>query len=781
MNSNHSERYVKADPVIIMINSQGEMRQINLASFRKDYVTIGRGSRENDIVIPDSIVSSVHGYLVNRNGRFYYKDLKSKNGSYAGTLGHELFLHQNSSFVELSEGSVVKIGNKKKPDKMVLLWFTYMNPGETIGTCRISKTSITIGRSAASNIVLNQPSVSRTHCIIHSEAGRVTLQDNNSLNGVFVNGQKIEGTVSLQGKDIIQILGNQMIFGGSFIYYKKKSQGIAIKGITLDKWVGKKDSRKQILQNANINIQGNEFVAIIGGSGAGKSTLMGILNGSDMKFEGDVYYNSLSLKENFNHLKRLVGYVPQEDIIYENLKLRRMLYYTAILRMPNDTTKQEIEERIDYVLNTLDLKEHQDTYIRKLSGGQKKRASIAVELLADPKLFFLDEPTSGLDPGMEKSLMETLRTLSKKQDRTIVMVTHTTQNLDLCDKVIFMGPGGRVCFVGSVDGAKEFFQTDDLTSIYNLIHDAPEMWSGRFAAAEHSQNSDVRRELSPERKKMQSAKKTSSGLQFCTVVRRYLELMCNDRKRLAVLLLQPILIGVLLSIVADDDIFDIYESTKSMMFVLSCSAIWLGVFDSIQEICKERNILRREYMAGLKMGVYILSKLFVQCLLGAVQSICLVFTFLLIVKGNEEGILFDSFYLEILVTVWLTVLASIAMGFIISAIVRTGDKAMAAAPFVLIVQLLFSGILFELKGVAEYISYITVSRWSVEALGSIVHLNDLELRMQADIPTLEHEAESLFDATKSHLMQDWGILAIMTAVFMVISLLLIRNVSRDER
>lgn len=781
MNSNHSERYVKADPVIIMINSQGEMRQINLASFRKDYVTIGRGSRENDIVIPDSIVSSVHGYLVNRNGRFYYKDLKSKNGSYAGTLGHELFLHQNSSFVELSEGSVVKIGNKKKPDKMVLLWFTYMNPGETIGTCRISKPSITIGRSAASDIVLNQPSVSRTHCIIHSEAGRMTLQDNNSLNGVLVNGQKIKGTVSLQGKDIIQILGNQMIFGGSFIYYKKKSQGIAIKGITLDKWVGKKDSRKQILQNANINIQGNEFVAIIGGSGAGKSTLMGILNGSDMKFEGDVYYNSLSLKENFNHLKRLVGYVPQEDIIYENLKLRRMLYYTAILRMPNDTTKQEIEERIDYVLNTLDLKEHQDTYIRKLSGGQKKRASIAVELLADPKLFFLDEPTSGLDPGMEKSLMETLRTLSKKQDRTIVMVTHTTQNLDLCDKVIFMGPGGRVCFVGSVDGAKEFFQTDDLTSIYNLIHDAPEMWSGRFAAAEHSQNSDVRRELSPERKKMQSAKKTSSGLQFCTVVRRYLELMCNDRKRLAVLLLQPILIGVLLSIVADDDIFDIYESTKSMMFVLSCSAIWLGVFDSIQEICKERNILRREYMAGLKMGVYILSKLFVQCLLGAVQSICLVFTFLLIVKGNEEGILFDSFYLEILVTVWLTVLASIAMGFIISAIVRTGDKAMAAAPSVLIVQLLFSGILFDLKGVAEYISYITVSRWSVEALGSIVHLNDLELRMQADIPTLEHEAESLFDATKSHLMQDWGILAIMTAVFMVISLLLIRNVSRDER
>ena len=150
--------------------------------------------------------------------------------------------------------------------------------------------------------------------------------------------------------------------------------------------------------------------------------------------------------------------------------------------MPEDTQKQEIAERIDEVLAMVDLKEHEGTYIRKLSGGQKKRASIAVELLADPKLFFLDEPTSGLDPGTEKNLMMTLSALFKEQNKTIIMVTHTTQNLHLCDKVIFRGPGGRLCFCGDVNAAKAFYETDDLVNIYNMIAENPWLWERRYAA-----------------------------------------------------------------------------------------------------------------------------------------------------------------------------------------------------------------------------------------------------------------------------------------------------------
>jgi len=771
---------LKQEPTIIIINSHGDMRKINLTSYEKDYFTIGRGTRENDIVISDSIVSNVHGYLVKKEGVFFYKDMHSKNGSYLEKAGRVNFLYGSDRFVELAEGSVIRIGSLKNPDKMVLILFTYMEPDQTLSKFIISDKRVTIGRSADNDIVLNHPSVSRTHCVIERLEDNVVLKDDKSRNGLLINGRRIDGKQILKDKDIIQILSQQLIFCGQYIYYKKKARGIAIKGRCIDKWVGKSSARKQILQNVDIDIEGNEFVAVIGGSGAGKSTLMNVINGSDRKFDGEVYYDNISVGDNFQHLKGVVGYVPQEDIIYENLKLRRMLYYTAIMRMPDDTTKQEIDDRIDSVLKSLDLTEHQNTYIKKLSGGQKKRASIAVELLADPKLFFLDEPTSGLDPGTEKDLMQTLRAMSKKQDRTIVIVTHTTQNLDLCDKIIFMGPGGKICFVGRASEAKYFFDTDDLTNIYNLIREDTEKWTKKFReinriySTEKDDEADVRT-------KAIKTQHVSSLSQYRIITKRYMELIYSDMKRMMVLLLQPILIGILLSIVSDNDLFDIYESTKSMMFVLSCSAIWIGVFDSIQEICKERNILRREYMAGLKMRVYILSKISVQTILGAVQSVFLVITFLVLTESNEKGILFDSFYFELIMTVWLTLIASVALGLVISAIVKTGDKAMAAAPFVLIVQLLFSGILFELKGAAEYISYITVSRWSVEAMGSITHLNDLALRLQSEFPALIHEAEDLFKDSKAHLMQDWGILLFMIVTFSVISLIIVRNVAKDER
>lgn len=265
------------------------------------------------------------------------------------------------------------------------------------------------------------------------------------------------------------------------------------------------------------------------------------------------------------------------------------------------------------------------------------------------------------------------------------------------------------------------------------------------------------------------------------MVRRYFELMRNDAQRLGVLLVQPIIIGLLLYIVADSDVFSVYESTKSMMFALSCSAIWLGLFDSIQEICKERNILKREYMANLKLSGYVFSKLLIQAVLGLIQSIFLIGTFLLLLQADEKGIFFSHFHLELLITVWITVLVSVSMGFVISSMVKTGDKAMALAPFVLIIQLLFSGILFKLEGAGEIISYCTISRWSVEALGSIAHLNDLDLRMQAEIPTLTHEAESFFESVPGHLWMAWGILAGITVLFLAASIILLRNISKDGR
>lgn len=765
--------------ILTIINTQGQISTFDLDFGNKGYFTLGRDSRENDIAIPDSIVSKVHGYLLKQYDTFFYKDLNSSNGTYVESSGKRKLLHRTDQFVELGEGTILRIGSIKNPEKMVLMTLNYMAEDESLEKCAVQGGRVQIGRTAGNDIVLESPNVSRQHCSIeYTQAGAI-LRDNRSANGVLVNGKRVKGEQRLQDKDVIQILGYQLIFSGTCIYYKRRVRGVSIQIRDINKWVGKRGKQKQILRDVSCEIRGNSFVAIIGGSGAGKTTLMNVINGFDKKFKGNVYCGGIDLTENFQHLKNMIGYVPQEDIIYENLTLRKMLYYTARLKMPDDTGESEIDRRIDQVLKIIDLEEHQNTYIKKLSGGQKKRASIAVELLADPKLFFLDEPTSGLDPGTEKNLMLSLQKLTREQDKTVIMVTHTTQNLHLCDKILFMGPGGRLCFAGNVEQAGQFFHKDDLTDIYNLLAEDARPWELRY-------RSMLNQELTQEGEEQKQAdisrmRPVSALRQFGVLVRRYLELMKNDVQRLGVLLIQPLIIGLLLFIVADQDVFAVYESTKSMMFALSCSAIWIGIFDSIQEICKERSILKREYMANLRLSGYIFSKLLIQAVLGLIQSIFLVGAFLLLLQAEEKGIFFSSFYLEILATVWLTVMASVAMGLVISSMVKTGDKAMALAPFVLIVQLLFSGILFKLEGAGETISYCTVSRWSVEALGSIAHLNKLDLRMQEEIPTLPHEAESIFEATGGHLLMTWGILAGITAIFIAASILLLRNISKDGR
>lgn len=765
-------------PVLVIINTGGQIQTRPFDFAEGVPIAVGRDPENNDIVISDNIVSKRHGCLIKQGEHYYYRDLNSKNGTYIETLGARRLLHQSEQMQEIPEGAVLRIGSVTNPEKMVLLSIVSMEESEQLECFNVTANTVKIGRTAENDIVLNSPGISRQHCRIEYTRGGAVLYDSKSVNGVMVNGESVEGEKPLKDKDVIQILGYQLFFSDNCIYYKRRVSGVHIKIRGINKWVGKKKEQKQILRDVNCEIKGNSFVAIIGGSGAGKTTLMNVINGFDRKFQGNVYCNNIDLSANFQHLKNMIGYVPQEDIIYENLTLRKMLYYTARLKMPDDTEPDEIEHRIDEVLEMIGLTRHQDTFIKKLSGGQKKRASIAVELLADPNLFFLDEPTSGLDPGTEKNLMLSLKKLTETQDKTVIMVTHTTQNLHLCDRILFMGPGGRLCFAGNVQQAKDFFGKEDLTDIYNLLADHAEKWEMRY-----------RRQLRPESRGISENQKdaaekrqrTSAVRQFGILVKRYMELTRNDAQRLGVLLLQPLIIGILLYIVADSDIFEIYESTKSMMFALSCSAIWIGVFDSIQEICKERSILKREYMANLKLPGYVLSKVLILGLLGLVQSLCLTGTFLLLVGADGEGIFFSGFFLEMFITVWITVLASIAVGLLISSLVKSGDKAMAVAPFVLILQLLFSGILFSLEGAGEWISYVTISRWSVEALGSIADLNDMELRMQQEIPGLTHEAEAFFEATSGHLTATWGIMAGISVIFMIVSMLLLRNIAKDGR
>lgn len=759
---------------LTIIDDAGKVWDIPLESLHKERFFWGRDVEKCDIVTVSPVISRIHGKFKIVPQGLLYADVGSTNGTYVENAAGRRFVQKSKSYVCLKDGDMLRVqpSDGSLRSSVLLLYTEHTRQGKwqklVLGADRI-----TIGRGKENDIVLKHMGISRVHAVLNKQGDTYAISDCNSTNGLLVNENTLCGKRTLKDKDVIRILNSVLLFTKNGVYYKSSMQGVSLRIRNMNKTVS---GGKQILTNVSLDIESNEFVAIIGGSGAGKSTLMNAISGFDKKREGTVLFNGIHLDDNFSVLKSLIGYVPQQDIIYENLTLRRMLLYTAKLKMPEDTAKEEIEKRICDVLEMVELTEHQNTYIRKLSGGQKKRASIAVELLADPSLFFLDEPTSGLDPGTEKKLMATLSRLSKSQGKTIVMVTHTTQSLDLCDKVIFMGQGGRVCFWGSCEEAKMFFDTDNLVDIYNKMAMQPQEWAAQYAGCVPLEPVGAYEENHvPEKKKF-------SGIrQFGILTMRYAELIKNDLPRLLLLLLQPVLIALLLGIVADSRVFEIYESTKSILFALSCAGIWIGLFNSIQEICKERAVLKREYMGNLKLWSYTLSKFIIQTIAGALQAAIITVVFQFAVGLPEKGILFENSFSEIFVTVWLTITASMALGFILSAVVKSGDKAMACAPFVLIIQLLFSGILFELKGMGSKIAYATIIKWSVESLGSISDLNSLTMKMQEELPGIEHEFQEIFEFSKTHLISNWAILAVMAVLCGVATTVLLRGVAKDGR
>ncbi len=249
--------------------------------------------------------------------------------------------------------------------------------------------------------------------------------------------------------------------------------GVQVTAENLCRDVSSKGHAKRILDNISLTVFPGELVAVIGCSGSGKSTFINCLNGFEPATSGRVYINGKDLMKNYNSLKSRIGYVPQADIVHDNLSLHNMLKFTAQLRLSSNLTPFETEQKIFDVLNTVGLTDHRNQLVKKLSGGQRKRASIAVELISDPSLFLLDEPTSGLDPEAETCLMKQLRKLSRYNGKTIICITHTLQNISLFDKVIFLAPGGRLCFFGTVSEAERFFGVSNLTNAYELVSTDP--------------------------------------------------------------------------------------------------------------------------------------------------------------------------------------------------------------------------------------------------------------------------------------------------------------------
>lgn len=749
-------------------------------SSAKQQYTFGR-NRTNDIIISSPIVSGNHGVIYMKEGKCFVKDLDSTNGIYVN--------NDHTSLRELQDGDYIKIDDVNNPhDKNVIIVYSRVRDDSEEKWISFSLRNVEraiIGRAKDADISINHPSLSRNHAAIYSSGRSFYVEDLNSTNGTYVNGKFLSNKTPLKENDVIVAGNTKIIFKENSLFYNILSKGLRLDAIHISKEV--RDSSgllgskpKKILDDITISIKPGELVALIGGSGAGKSTFLDALNGFRLPTEGKVYINNDDFYEHYNSYKNVLGYVPQQDIVYDTLTVEKMLIYASKLRMPEDTSEEELMERVRQVIEDVELSGREHVFIKQLSGGQKKRVSIAVELLADPKLFFLDEPTSGLDPGMERNLMKLLRKLADK-GKTIILITHATANITLCDKVTILGTGGKLCYFGPPEGSLHFFGVEDYADIYDLINFEADKWKAAFMKSQYSAYykalANKSFKVKSDNKKLYKKNSISGFKQWIILSKRYIELITKDTARLSFLLVQPVIISIILAMVLESDALSFYENAKSVIFTLACSGVWIGVLNSIQEICKERPVYMRERAVNLKLFPYIMSKTIILGILCLAQSILLILCFSVFVKLPGEyfigGILPES-----LITVFLTTFASMAMGLTISTLVTNTDRAMGIAPIVLIPQLVFTGLVFKLDSLASLVSSLAVSKWAARAMSVSYNLNEIPMKIQAEnpkLPELPKDMPHYYDHTLNNLLSNWYILAAIVVLCIVLSIILLKR------
>ena len=764
-----TEEDVAACSLVTVFDGDRVPFTVDLNQYGKSEIYFGRDAF-NDIVLTSNLISSLHGRFVYWNGNWYIED-RAAYDNVGSTNG---LTYNNAAIISraIFNGDFIRVDH---PSKAVYdgVLFVFSSSDSEDGWQSVSmwgKSQLVIGRDTACDVVLPHISVSKYHAVITYEADGYYISDYSSTNGVIVNNTAVSGKVRLKEKDVIVITNSKLIFASGTVFYFCHKKGVSVDA--LDVVITRGRGRKTFVtcNHVSVDIRPGELVAVVGGSGAGKSTILNAMCGYLEPTQGDVYINGVELYRNFDMIKKLIGYVPQSDIVYDNLTLYDMLRYTAKLRLPKDTLPEEREYAIDRAIETVELTEKRDSFIKSLSGGQRKRASIAVELLSDPNLLFLDEPASGLDPGTERHLMNSLRAMADG-GKTVVLVTHSTLQLQMCDKILFMGKGGNLCFYGSYDEALKFFNASDIVDIYSTITDYPEYWRD-----EYEKNRLLANIIYDD--PADSGKNRKHRLrQFFVLSARYIKVVMNDRQRLLLLLLQGPLLAFLISFVADGQQFEQYEVSKSLLFALSCSAFWVGLLNAIQEICKERTIIKREYMTGLSLSSYIFSKVFVLGFMCVIQSFLITGVFALMVGIPENGVLMAPF-LEMLITVLLTAVASTAMGLLVSSLFTNSDRVMTLAPIILMPQILFSGLIFKLEGATKALSWLTICRFCMEDLGTTANLNELPLRLQQEGIMIPHEIESFYEFTSAHLFRSWGILLVYILIFLMLSRIVLSNIKK---
>ncbi|MET9296348.1 FHA domain-containing protein [Streptomyces sp. NPDC003077] len=644
-----------------------------------------------------------------------------------------------------------------------------------------------IGRALENDLVVSDLQVSRHHAEFRATPdGKYEIRDLGSHNGTYVNGQPLgrSGSAVLGPNDIVGVGHSTFRLVGDRLEEFVDTGEVSFSARHLTVTV---EGGKQILKDVSFGVPEKSLIAVIGPSGSGKSTLLKALTGYRPADQGDVLYDNRNLYKQFAELRQRIGLVPQDDILHKELSVQKALRYAAKLRFPGDTAETEREARIDEVLRELKLDIHKDKKVTSLSGGQRKRVSVALELLTKPSLIFLDEPTSGLDPGMDRDVMQLLRGLAD-DGRTVLVVTHSVAELALCDKLLVMAPGGGVAYFGPPEEALNFFQYDSWADVFSAFENYRDYdWMGRWRGSPHYQMyaADIDAvaaqsvAIQPPPARMQ--KSQGWGSQLWTLIRRYVSVLASDRGFLGLMIILPAVLGVV-SILIPSEFGLGYgplnkgranRDASTILLILAVGMCFSGAANSVRELIKERVIYERERATGLSRSAYLMSKVVVLGVVTAIQGVIIAAIGFSPRAMPAEGVLIKNLpSVEMALAVIALGFTSMMFGLIISALVRTAEKTMPLLVMFAIVQVVFTGVLFQLfdtLGVAQ-VAWLMPSRWAVAAMGATADMNVL-------LPWEPGNPDPLWKHTTSVYVMD---MVILVGLGVVLAFVVARLLRRHE-
>ncbi|BCZ24584.1 FHA domain-containing protein [Mycobacterium senriense] len=625
--------------------------------------------------------------------------------------------------------------------------------------------AIKIGRANDNDIVIPEVLASRHHATLVPTPSGTEIHDNRSINGTFVNGARVDSAVLHDG-DVVTIGNIDLIFHGGTLARRDQTAtatrtgGLDARGVT---WTI--ENNKTLLDNISLTALPGTLTAIIGPSGAGKSTFARLVAGYTHPTTGTVSFEGHNIHAEYASLRSRIGMVPQDDVVHGQLTVQQALMYAAELRLPPDTTKDDRAQVVARVLEELEMTQHLHTRVDKLSGGQRKRASVALELLTGPSLLILDEPTSGLDPALDRQVMTMLRQLADA-GRVVLVVTHSLTYLDVCDQVLLLAPGGKTAFCGPPSQIGPAMGTTNWADIFSTVANDPDGSRARYLARTGPPPAPPPAEKPAE---LGDPSHTSLFRQFSTIARRQMRLIISDRGYFVFLALLPFIMGSLSMSVPGDVGFGIPNPMGAapnepgqILVLLNVGAVFMGTALTIRDLIGERAIFLREQAVGLSTSAYLLAKVCVYTVFAIVQS-AIVSIIAVLGKGapTQGAVALGKPGLELFADVALTCVASAMLGLALSAVAKSNEQIMPLLVVAVMSQLVFSGGMIPVTARVglDQMSWATPARWGFAASASTADL--LKLEPGPVIPKDSH-----WRHTPASWWFDVGMLFVISAVYL---------------